>query len=158
MLNVMKSTHLIKAAAGVRIGNNLDRCWCAVGHIQSRWYIELTDAKVTKHLDYELWAQLDAESRSRVVPNSHIDSDICLGMAHVQLQRAATDGPVGALLLNIAITATWELFCCIFTATSGGRPVESEMSQRAWYKSKREDCVGEHIDFCCKLTRQKRVE
>lgn len=129
----------------MRIRHNLDTRLGPIADIDTTRHADLTNAEISKASDYELRAHDYAEARPRVFANSHVYSDIGLLVTHVQLQRSAADGEVGALLLNIAVATTGEISSRVFSRAAGLRPVESEMCERDWNEGESEDGVGEHF-------------
>jgi hypothetical protein len=107
-------TYLVQSAACMRIRHDLDTRWSSIADIDAAWYTNLAHAEISKTRDHELWAHDDTEARSRVAADSHVHSDVGLLVAHVQLDGSAAHGEVGALLLNIIVTAAWEIASSVF--------------------------------------------
>jgi hypothetical protein len=93
----------------MRVAHNLDTRSRSIGHVDTTGHTDLSNAEVSQASDLKLWAHDNAEARSGVIAYSHIYGKIGLLMAQVDLQRSTADGKVGALLLDIVITATREI-------------------------------------------------
>lgn len=81
----------------MRIAYDLDTRLRSVANIDTARHADLANAKVAQTLYLELRPHHDTEAATGVRADGHVHRDIGLVVAHVQLERAAADGKVGAL-------------------------------------------------------------
>jgi len=137
--------HLVQTSALVVVGDDLDRSFRSIGHVDTRRYSDGAKAKVSQASYHDGGMRLDAKSAAWAVANGHVDGYIGLRVAQIDLDRAPGDREVGAVGLNFVEAAAWEdAFLVIVEATRRGIG-ELEVCEGEREEGEGEQCLGKHV-------------